>query len=435
MIQISFIIRYIHHACRTRFSYDHLIVSHDRLKVKQINRNHENQKLPQSLKIAMLGSFPPLRGLSSYCFEIAKAVAASVNVDFISFKKMYPGFLYPGRDLRDDLTFPAPNSKGLRVRRRLTWYNPVTWVLEGMFTKADLLHAQWWSLPLVPVYMVVCGIMKLRGRPIVFTVHNVLSHDRSRLFKIASQVLFKLGDHFIVHTRKNHQQLVSCYGIRSELISEIPHGSLDFQVRNQIDRSNVRRELGITPGRRVILLFGAIRPYKGVKTAIEALPDIVREIPEAILLIAGKSWQSWDTYQMLIEQLGLNNSVITFLDYIPSGEVYKYFEVADLVILPYDRFDSQSGVGSSAVSFRKPMIVSDVGGLPDLVQDPRCIVPPNDPAALARAITGCLTDANRLTTMTAGMEEVAAKLSWPAIAKKTITTYKTLIDSANKAPH
>jgi glycosyltransferase involved in cell wall biosynthesis len=403
------------------------------LKVKKIIRNNGNQKRPQTLKIAMLGSFPPLRGLSSYCFEIANAVAASAKVDFISFKKMYPGFLYPGGDLRDDLTFPAPTSKGLQVRRRLTWYNPVTWILEGLRTDADLLHAQWWSLPLIPVYILVCAMIYFRGRPILFTIHNVLSHERSKLFKIASQLLFKLGDHFIVHTKKNRQQLIAHYGIRTERISEIPHGSLDFQVRNPIGSSTARKELGIPPDRKVILMFGAIRPYKGVKTALEALPEVVQDIPQATLLIAGKLWQNWEIYQRLIDRRGLHNSVITFLDYIPSGKVHKYFEASDLVILPYDRFDSQSGVGSSAVSFRKPMIVSDVGGLPDFVQDPRCIVPPNDPAALARAITGCLADENRLSKMAAELEAVAAKLRWPAIAQKTITIYNTLIDSEKKS--
>lgn len=394
-----------------------------------------NQKLPKTGKIAMLGSFPPLRGLSSYCLEIASALAASVNVEFISFNKIYPGFLYPGGDLKHDFTFPTSNTKGLRVRRRLTWYNPVTWVLEAMGAKADLLHAQWWSLPLVPVYLCVCGIFKFRGRPIVFTIHNVLSHERSHVYKTASQLLFKLGDHFIVHTGKNREQLISHYGIKSELISVIPHGSLDFQVRNKIDRVNVREELGITPNRKVILLFGAIRPYKGVETAIEALPEVLQEIPEAVLLIAGKLWQSWDPYQLLIERLRINNCVITFLDYVPSGEVYKYFEAADLVVLPYGQFDSQSGVGSTAVAFRKPMIVSDVGGLPELVQDRGSIVPPNDPAALARAIIGCLSDANRLTTMAAGLEDVAARLSWSAIAQKTITIYKELIERDKKASH
>jgi glycosyltransferase involved in cell wall biosynthesis len=405
------------------------------IAVKGAASAKKNQKLPKTWKIAMLGSFPPLRGLSSYCLEIASALAASVNVEFISFKKIYPGFLYPGGDLRNDFTFPEPNTKGLRVRRRLTWYNPVTWVLEAMGTEADLLHAQWWSLPLVPVYLCICGIFKLRGKPIVFTIHNVLSHERSHVYKTASLLLFKLGDHFIVHTGENRRQLISHYGIKSALISVIPHGSLDFQVRDKIDPATVREELGIIPNRKVILLFGAIRRYKGVDTAIKALPRVAQEIPEAVLLIAGKLWQSWDPYQLLIERLRIKNSIVTVLDYVPSGEVYKYFEAADLVVLPYSRFDSQSGVGSTAVGFRKPMIVSDVGGLPDLVQDRRCIVPPEDPAALARAIIGCLSDAKRLATMTAGLEELATRLSWSAIAPKTITIYEKLLKRARKTSH
>jgi glycosyltransferase involved in cell wall biosynthesis len=386
-------------------------------------------------KLAMLGSFPPLRGLSSYCLGITTALVASVSVEFISFKKIYPRFLYPGGDLKNDHTFPASNTKGLRVRRRLTWYNPVTWIVEAMFTEAELLHAQWWSLPLVAVFFCVCGIFKLRGKPVVFTIHNVLSHERTYLYKTTSKLLFRLGDHFIVHTEKNRQQLLSHYGIKSEIISIIPHGILDFHVRNQIDRMKVREELGIVACQKVILLFGAIRPYKGVQTAIEALPKVLQEIPETVLLIAGKLWQSWEPYQLLIDRLSIKNAVITFRDYVPSGDVCKYFEAADLVILPYDRFDSQSGVGSTAIAFRKPMIVSDVGGLPELVPDRRCIVPPKDPAALARAIIACFSNPDRLANVTAGLEVVATRLSWSAIAQKTITIYEDLLNHKQKAPH
>ena len=330
-------------------------------------------------EIAILGSFPPLRGLSSYCFEIAGALAESINVKFISFNKLYPRFLYPGGDLSDDTTFPEYASKKLQVRRRLSWYNPITWIIEAASTKADLLHAQWWSLPLVFVYLCICGIFKLRGKPVVFTIHNVSSHDGSRLYETASKLLFKLGNHFIVHTENNRQQLISRYEISSETISVIPHGSLDFQVRNQCDRNKIREELEIAPNQKVVLLFGAIRPYKGVITAIEAFPAVLKEIPDSLLLIAGKLWQKWEPYQQRINELGISGAVKTFLEYIPSGEVYRYFEAADLVILPYHRFDSQSGIGSTAVSFRKPLIVTEVGGLPDLVKNQQYVVPPGNP--------------------------------------------------------
>jgi len=378
-------------------------------------------------KIAMLGTFPPLRGLSSYCLEIASAISRLINIEFISFKKIYPGFLYPGGDLKDDHTFPAATSKGLRIRRRLTWYNPLTWIAEAVLPQAELLHAQWWSLPLAVIYLCICGIFKLRGKPVVFTVHNVLSHDRSRFYKMASRLLFRLGDHFIVHTAKNRRQLAACYGIKSANISVIPHGSLDFHVHPQCDPLAVREGLGLAPNQKVVLLFGAIRPYKGVDTAIEAFAKVVEKVPGAVLLIAGKAWKSWEPYQLMIERLAIDKAVKTCIDYVPSGDVHKYFEAADLVILPYEQFDSQSGVGSTAVSFRKPLIVSNVGGLPDLVTERRWVVPPKDPVALSRKMIDCLTNPALLARMTADSEKVAAGLNWTGIAEKTIALYDKLI--------
>jgi len=374
----------------------------------------------------MLGTFPPLRGLSSYCLEIASAIARLITVEFISFKKIYPAFLYPGGDLKEDHTFPAATANGLRIRRRLTWYNPLTWFAEGLVPRAELLHAQWWSLPLAVIYFCICGLFKLRGKPVVFTVHNVLSHDRSRLYKTVSQLLFRMGDHFIVHTAKNRQQLAACYGIKRANISVIPHGSLDFHVHHQCDPLAVRAELGLAPNQKVVLLFGAIRPYKGVETAIEAFSKVVEKVPGAVLLIAGKAWQSWEPYQLMIERLAIDKFVKTCIDYVPSGDVYKYFEAADLVILPYEQFDSQSGVGSTAVSFRKPLIVTDVGGLPDFVRERRWVVPPKNPVALSRTMIDCLADPALLARMTADSEKVAAGLSWSDIAEKTIALYNRL---------
>jgi glycosyltransferase involved in cell wall biosynthesis len=132
--------------------------------------------------------------------------------------------------------------------------------------------------------------------------------------------------------------------------------------------------------------------------------------------------------------LAIGNSVKTFLEYIPAGEVYKYFEAADLVILPYHHFDSQSGIGATAVSFRKPMIVSDVGGLPDLVKNGRYVIPPKDPEALARCMIECLQDKSRLADMAADAGIVAAEISWSSIAQKTCAIYHNLLEAQKKDP-
>ena len=274
---------------------------------------------------AMLGTLPPLRGLSSYCLELALAMANLVQVEFISFKKLYPGFLYPGGRLKEDHSFPDATHDRLRINRRLTWYNPLSWIRAALSTRADLLHAQWWSLPLVLIYACICTGFKLQGKPVVFTVHNVLDHGSSKLFKTASRWLFKLGDHFIVHTRDGRRLMQTQYSIPADRISVIAHGSLDFHVKKQVNRDNIRQELNIAPRQKAVLLFGAIRPYKGLETALEAFSRVLLEVPDAILIIAGKLWQSWDPYQRLIDKFGISKEVRTYLNYIPASDGFRYF--------------------------------------------------------------------------------------------------------------
>jgi len=385
------------------------------------------------LKVAILGSYPPLRGISSYCLEMAHSVTTHAAVEFISFKEMYPRFAYPGGDMADDPTFPSYESERLRVRRKLTWYNPFTWISEGLLTKADLLHAQWWSMPLAPIYATIAIAFKLRRKPVLFTVHNATDHDGSTIFRAASRLLFSLADHLIVHTASNRRTLIQEYGIEPARTSVIPHGSLDFQVTCSADRAQIRHEMGFSPDDKVVLFFGAIRPYKGLATAIEAIGEVKKALPQVRLLIAGKLWEPWDTYQKLIDDLELSNHVKTFLDYIPSKDVHRYFCAADLAVLPYLHFDSQSGVGSTAVAFRTPMIVSSVGGLPDLVKNSRWVFPPGDSHALAQTLFDCLSDPEEIAKMERQLDSVASELDWRHIVGRTFKLYGDLINIKSSA--
>ncbi|EFK08328.1 glycosyltransferase, group 1 family protein [delta proteobacterium NaphS2] len=386
-----------------------------------------------TIRVAILGSFPPLRGVSSYCLELASALAKVVRINFLSFKRIYPGFLYPGGGLMEDKSFPTNAREGITVHRRLTWYNPISWLKAGLFTRADLLHAQWWSMPLAPVYWVVCAAFKIRKRPVIFTVHNVSGHDGAAMYGLISRLLFSLGNHFIVHTELNRKQLVDTYGIPPNLVSVIPHGSLDFQVNSAADRDGLRKELGIGPENKVLLIFGAIRPYKGLDIGIRAFADVAGDMPEARLLIVGKTWQAWNQYQHLIRFLGIEDKVILRLGYVPAAKVHRYFMAADLVILPYLRFDSQSGVGATAVAFRKPMIVTAVGGLPELVAHKKAVVPPNDPEALARAIKRVLRDQTLLDQMRISLDAVAEGLNWDRIAQSTCLVYDSALHTPRQA--
>lgn len=376
----------------------------------------------------MLGSFPPLRGISSYCYELSKSIAGkNCRVEFISFKSMYPAFLYPGKDLKDDNTFPSADNPYLHVKRKIAWYNPLGWISGALESNGMLLHAQWWSPPLAPIYFCICLLFRIKRKPVVFTVHNVFPHERSLFFSQVSRFLFLLGNHFIVHSAINRKQLMDYYEIPSAKISLIPHGPLDLQVNAYADRDKIRSELGFNKDHKVVLLFGAIRPYKGIDTAITAFARVKKQIPAARLLIVGKLWQDWTPYDAMIRKCGIEKQVVTRLDYIPSADVHRYFCAADLVVLPYRHFDSQSGVGGTAVSFRKPLIVTQVGGLPELLIDTGAVVPPGDPNALAQAIYGCLNDPERLLKLSKDAEIVAQRLSWDSIAEKTVSIYEKLL--------
>jgi glycosyltransferase involved in cell wall biosynthesis len=379
----------------------------------------------------MLGSLPPLRALSSYCLGLANALADILPVEFISFNKIYPGFLYPGRDLQEDHSFPAVNHPNLRVRRHLAWFNPWTWIMEGLMAKGALLHAQWWSLPLWPIYAFVCSGFKARRRPIVFTVHNIRPHEDSRIYECLCRVLFKLGDHFIVHSGENLATLREVYHIPDSRMTQIAHGPLDFPS-GVFTREAVRQDLGFSNEHRVVLLFGAIRPYKGVDVALRALADVREEMPEVRLLIAGKPWETWDSYRALISALGIEPFVSTDLRYIPAGEVAKFFLAADLVILPYRRFDAQSGVGAAALAFQKPLIVTDVGGLPDLVGDRGWVVPCDDGKALAEKMGRCLRDPERLSEMARQSKRLCDEGSWAEAAKKTYSVYESVLGLSSR---
>ncbi len=398
--------------------------------INELKKQTLMPKNPSIDCITMLGSLPPLRALSSYCLELSQAVAGLSSVEFISFKSIYPSLLYPGGNLKEDHTFHLTrlnSNKNIKVRRYLTWYNPLSWFMEGILTKGRLLHAQWWSPPLLIIYAVICLLYKARGKPVVITVHNIVQHEEKPFHKMCSRLLFKLGDHFIVHSRANKKALVKLFNINHERVSTVHHGPLSLHSGENIDRKEARRELGLNDKDPVILLFGSVRPYKGTGIALEALYEVLKKIPEARLIVAGKLWESWDKYEKIIRKNNISEHVIKHLYYINSNQVAKYFVASDLVILPYLHFESQSGVGSTAVAFRKPMIVTETGGLPELVADRANVVPAGNIKALAERIVYCLNDSTVMKKMSEEADRIAGKISWDSAALETLNIYKKLL--------
>jgi glycosyltransferase involved in cell wall biosynthesis len=382
--------------------------------------------------VAILGSFPPLRALSNYCLALTRALTTDRQIVFLSFKAIYPSFLYPGRKLKEDNTFELFESHKLKVFRRLTWYNPLTWIKAALTTPAGLLHAQWWSLPLGPIYITIMLGFRLRRLPVVITIHNVRPHERSYLFKMLSGFLYRLGDHFIVHTAQNRRQLLNDYHLDPANVSVIPHGPLGQAISSPLSVAEARKALNLPTDKKLMLLFGAIRPYKGIDTAIKALAALKHSHRDLHMLIAGKRWIDWQPFNQLIKNHGLSDRITTHLRYIPTGDIHLYFQAADLVLLPYHHFDSQSGIGLTAIAYHKPLIVSRTGGLPELVTDKRWVVAPESPADLAEAIAACIHSPPKLQAMRQDAITVAQTFSWETIAAATQNVYETAVGAAQK---
>lgn len=375
----------------------------------------------------MIGTLPPIKGISPYCTELFKALSKHVEVEFIGFKSIYPDFLYPGGTTFRDENYEIPKIENSIIRNMLTWYNPVSWLLAGLTVKGEIVHAQWWAHPLAPIFCVILNTAKLRGKRIIITVHNVQPHEKSRVNTFLNEVVLGLGDNFIVHSEKNKESLSRIYNIDQDKISVIPHGILTPVAVKGITRDTARKFLNIPLNKKVLLFFGIIRDYKGLDILLKAMAQIVKENGDVILLIAGKPWEDWSKYQKIINENTLEGYIIKKLDFILPSEVEFYFSASDLVILPYKYFDSQSGVGALALPFGIPMVVSDVGSLPDFVRDERAIAKPNNPHDLSEVITKVIGNNNLLEKLSNDSQELAREYSWDRISKKTFIAYENLV--------
>ena len=335
---------------------------------------------------------------------------------------MYPSFLYPKGNLSDDNTFPEFENENLKVRRNLTYYNPLSWIKEGM-VKGDLLHAQWWSYPLAPVYLTIMGLFKLRRKKIIMTVHNVIPHESNFLLKLLYKLVYSFPDKFILHSDRNIEQMEEIFGIKRDKMVKIPHGILGLFKDKEVSKEEARKILGLNDKDKVILNFGAIREYKGVDTLLKAFSEVVKKDKNVKLVIAGKLWVDWKPYAEIIKKNNLENNVKLFLDYIPTNEVKYYFTAADLVVLPYKEFPSQSGVGMLALPFYKPLIVSNVGGLPELVKDKEFVLEPENIKKWAEKISFLINNRNVLNHMSQKTRELSQNFSWDIISQKTKEIY------------
>jgi len=296
----------------------------------------------------------------------------------------------------------------------------------------DVLHIQW--LPLLTRFGVelffVAQVRKL-GISVVYTVHNLLPHDQHHHAAIRERYrrAYNLMDSLIVHTASDRAALQSQFGVPSEKIFEVKQGPVFHNLKAELsDREQMRKALGWGESWFCFLIFGGIRPYKGVEEAIRALPAVVSRCAQARLVIIGRGGQRYlSSLQALARQLGVAEAMIWQRGFVPIERVAGLYAASDVALFPY-RAISQSAALLTAAAFGSCILAANVGGIPEVIQDGRTgmLWRTRDPAELAECMIRCisLSSAERQRLGQAARELVLTECSWGEIAAQTLRVYE-----------
>jgi glycosyltransferase involved in cell wall biosynthesis len=387
------------------------------------------------LRVTMLTSLPPSKGISTYSMPLLSALSErrDVSVEALSFRRMYPSFLYPGGE-PVHAAGSGPARFRFPARPVLHWANPIAWVTNSLRLSSDVVHAQWWSQVLAPIYITVLAIAKARGRKVVLTIHNVSAHEPSAWKAFADSRVRELADHFIVHTPENAEALLRMEPRAKGRISVVPMGAQDVENRRGLTREEARDRLGIAKEDRVVLFFGNIRPYKGLDDMVDAFPLVSRAVPNTRLLVVGQPWSGAPEVEAALEKARSLPNCSLRLEFVSDEEAEAYFAACDVAAFPYKGFEAQSGACARAIAFDRAMVVSDEGGLKAFVRDQRAVVPAGNVDALAGALTAVLKDDGLRDKLEADAMATSRELDWGAIAEQTARIYRRLLPAERPAP-
>ncbi len=368
------------------------------------------------MKISLIGPSYPFRGgISHYTTILFKELKKKHQTKFYSFKRQYPRFLFPGKTDKDISNI---NLKDVDAQPLLDSLNPFSWVSVAIKTikdKPEITVFPWWVIFWVPQFLTIITLLKIfSSTKILFICHNVVEHEASFTKKIFSKMILSRGDFFIVHSNEEKNRLIDLIGERN--ITETFHPSYkEFNIED-IPKNKAKEKLGIK-GENIILFFGFVRKYKGLKYLIEAMPKILEKL-DVKLIIAGEFWDDKDEYLKQIVDLDLGKNILLHDNYIPNEDIPYYFYSSDIVVLPYTSVTG-SGLIQLAYGFNKPVIVSEIGALSQVVIDKKTgfLVKPENSQSIVNSVLDFYS-ANDKEYMKADIINNNKKFSWDILTQK-----------------
>lgn len=342
-------------------------------------------KMEKPRSVVLIGSSWPLRGgLATYNERLAREYARQgCDVSIYTFSLQYPSLLFPGKTQYSD----EPRPQDLRICVTVNSINPFNWISIGYKIKKqrpDLVIAKFWIPFMAPCLGTICRIIRSnRHTRVVSVIDNIIPHEKRPGDRLLARYWTGSVDGFIAMSKAVLQDLETFD--RKKPKSFCPHPLYD-NFGDPVPRQEALKELGLDPGFRYLLFFGFIRDYKGLDLLLQAMADRRLASSDIKLIVAGEFYCDPAPYHRIISENHLEEKVILRTDFIPDSKVYLYFCASDLVVQPY-KSATQSGVTQIAYHFNKPMVITDVGGLSEIVPDGEVgyVVQP-EPAAIADAV-------------------------------------------------
>jgi glycosyltransferase involved in cell wall biosynthesis len=347
--------------------------------------------------------------------------AAGADVELFTSRFAHGPVAAPEGYRRREMFYPlAMRASGARARRavKLAEHIPDMLRYRRAARSADVVHFQWLAVQQLDGLLLPPHRSATRARrPLVLTAHDILPREPRPGQRRAQRSLYARFDAVVVHSQHGRQRLTGELGVDPARVHVIPHGAFAHLAAGGAAPSQAPAFAGTGP---VVLCFGLMRPYKGIDLLLEAW----RGIEDAELWIAGMP--RMDIAPLLA---GAPPGVRFEPRFIDDNELPAYFRRADLVVLPYREID-QSGVLFTALAFGKPLLLSDVGGFPEIAATGAArTFPAGDAAALHRALRELIDDHVALAGMAESARAAAAgPYSWDANARRTLALYESLLD-------
>lgn len=379
------------------------------------------------MNIIIIGTAYPYRGgLAAFNERLATEFQRQGNnVEMYTFTLQYPNFLFPGKTQFS----PDPAPKNLTISRKVNSCNPFNWIKVGKEIakkRPDVVVFAYWMSFMAPCFGTIARkIRKNKHTKIMALVHNMIPHEPNILDRFLPPYFVKSMDGFMALSESVVKD-IEHFDKRGCPKSFSPHPIYDhYGIR--LGRDEALQLLNLDPKYRYVLFFGFIRAYKGLDLLLDAFAEPWLRQSDVQLIVAGEFYGDSAPYLSQIEQLGIADKVVLCTDFIPDGEVNRYFSAADIVAQPY-KTATQSGVTQIAFHFEKAMLVTNVGGLPEIVPDGKIgyVVEP-DSEQIAAALRKFFEE-NKREEFEKNIVEEKQKYSW----SRFTDTLKALADSITK---